>query len=66
MERAVCNTPAHFAPAARLLRLAMGLALWAAPARSAELAQTMVRIKSSVVGIGTFLKLSLLCVALPG
>ena len=50
------GTPVHVAPALRLLCLAAGLALWAAPARGAELVQTIERIKPSVVAIGTFLK----------
>jgi S1-C subfamily serine protease len=50
------GTPAHMAPAVRLWCLAAGLALWAAPVRGAELAQTIEQIKPSVVGIGTFLK----------
>jgi len=50
------GTLVHVAPAVRLLCLAAGLALWAVPARGAELVQTIERIKPSVVGIGTFLK----------
>jgi len=50
------GTLAHVAPAVRLLCLATGLALCAAPARGAELAQTIERIKPSIVAIGTFLK----------
>jgi ABC-type Na+ efflux pump permease subunit len=68
MEPVVCITPshctpAHVAPAARLLCLAVGVTLGAALARSTQRAQTIVRINLSVVGIGTFLKLSVLCVA---
>jgi hypothetical protein len=71
MEPAICNTPshctpAHVAPAVRLLYVAAGFALSTVPTRGAKLAQTIGRIKPSVIGIGTFLKLSLLCVALPG
>ena len=50
------GTPAHMSLGGRLLCLAAGLTLWAAPARGAELAQTIGQIKPSVVGIGTFLK----------
>jgi serine protease Do len=48
--------PAHVALAACLLCLAASFVLSGAPARGAELAQTIERIKPSVVGIGTFLK----------
>jgi hypothetical protein len=36
--------------------LAAGLALWAAPARGAELAQTIEQIEPSVVAVGTLRK----------
>jgi serine protease Do len=48
--------PAHVGLAACLLCLAASLVLSGAPARGAELVQTIERIKPSVVGIGTFLK----------
>ncbi len=51
------GTPVHVSLATHLLCLAAGLALWAAPARGAELVQTIGRIKPSVVGVGTFLKM---------
>ena len=38
------------------LVLAFAAGIWAAPALGAELAQTIERIKPSVVGVGTFLK----------
>ena len=41
---------------ARLVCLAASVVMLAAPARGAELAQTIERIKPSVVGIGSFLK----------
>jgi len=47
---------AHVALAARWLCLAASLVLLTAPVLSAELTQTIERIKPSVVGVGTFLK----------
>ena len=41
---------------ARLVCLAASVVMLAAPARGAELTQTIERIKPSVVGVGTFLK----------
>jgi serine protease Do len=49
-------TPAYAARFVHLLRLAAILVLLAAPARGAELAQTIERVKPSIVAVGTFLK----------
>ena len=49
-------TSTRLAPAAYLLCITAISALPVAPARGAELAQTIERIKPSVVGVGTFVK----------
>ena len=51
------RTAKHEARQILFLGLAAPLALLATPASSADLAQTIERVKPSVVGIGTFLKL---------
>lgn len=61
MKPVNCNTPPHRTPAhvvlaVHLLCLTATSVLLAAPARGAELVQTIERIKPSVVGVGTFLK----------
>lgn len=50
------GTPPHASLATRVLCLTSSLALWAVPARGAELAQTIAQVKPSVIAIGTFLK----------
>ena len=61
MKPLIHNVPRHCTPAyvarfGRLLRLATILVLLAAPARGAELAQTIEQVKPSIVAVGTFLK----------
>ena len=61
MGLAICNLPPHgrrakASLATRLPWLAASLVLLTAPVLSAELTQTIERIKPSVVGVGTFLK----------
>lgn len=51
------RTLKHVALRMRVLRLAATLALLATPAFGADLAQTIERVKPSVVGIGSFIKI---------